>query len=103
MADDVKATVLPKGAIAIDRGPHDAVIILDGTYAATVPKRLADAIERLQDRIDKLESIIERVANLAGYKWPTDRLTYPDSEVGQYAATAVRLCEDELQEALHGE
>ena len=41
-------TKLPKGAIAIDRGPHDAVIILDGTYAATVPKRLADAIEALQ-------------------------------------------------------
>ena len=41
-------TILPKGAIAIDRGPHDAVIILDGTYAATVPKRLADAIEALQ-------------------------------------------------------
>lgn len=44
-------THLPQGAIKIDRGPHDSVIILDGTYAATVPKRLADAIEDIQRRL----------------------------------------------------
>lgn len=119
MTDEIKATLvssmneeqlraevlrLSRALSEADRSRDDrsGMPMIGGADVCTTCSAHCNVMDEDQAEIARLNRIIERVANLAGCKWPTDRLTYPDSEIGKYAATAVRLCEDELREALHG-
>jgi hypothetical protein len=72
----------------------------DETMTRPLTRLTAIALEMLEARAKVAEATIARVRALATVKWPTDRDGYPPHEQGQIANATVKLCENELLEAL---